>query len=133
METIKQSFLIVALIGSFFAIPKVFAQNRIDSIRMGIAAAADDSTRVYRMIDLSRALNRGGSGSEEALDVATEAMQLAARQDSFTYSQSINNLGLLLRYHQQFEESLALHIRAYKMIARSEERRVGKECRSRWS
>lgn len=117
METIKQSFLIVALIGSFFAIPKVFAQNRIDSIRMGIAAAADDSTRVYRMIDLSRALNRGGSGSEEALDVATEAMQLAARQDSFTYSQSINNLGLLLRYHQQFEESLALHIRAYKMIA----------------
>src|SRR5690606_22564542 len=55
--------------------------------------------------------------SEEALDVATEAMQLAAEQDSFTYSQAMNNLGLLLRYHQQFEESLGLHIRAYKIIA----------------
>ena len=30
-------------------------------------------------------------------------------------------------------DTIALHARLYKTLCRSEERRVGKECRSRWS
>lgn len=117
MESIKPSVFILAFVLLFPGISSIMGQGPIDSLRSELAAAKDDSLKIALLIDLSRTINRTASNSEEALDLATEAMQLAADQDSVTYSQAMNNLGLLLRYHQQFEESLGLHIRAYKMIA----------------
>src|SRR3989454_10167407 len=86
----------------------------------------------------SRALNARGAMSlvsgrlDEAADYCTRALMLASLDgDSATVGRCSNNLGIVSNLRGRHAEAIGSWELA--RAARSEERRVGKECRSRWS
>src|SRR2546425_11157710 len=72
-----------------------------------------------RGVSLQRAGDFEGAIREYRAALAQEPANFQAR----------SNLGVALAHIGHFEEA----IDAYRLALRSEERRVGKECRSRWS
>lgn len=94
-----------------------FAQQHIDSLRKQLSVESNDSARVVMMIELSREMHRAARQGDEDIQMATQAMETAAAQDTFLYARAIDNLGLLYRFYQQYREAITFHARAYEMIA----------------
>src|SRR3546814_17427448 len=69
------------------------------------------------MIELAREMHRAARQGNEDIQMATQAMETAAAQDTFLYARAIDNLGLLYRFYQQYREAITFHARAYEMIA----------------
>lgn len=95
----------------------VFAQQHIDSLQNQLAIESNDSVRVVMMIELSREMNRMSQQGDEDIRMATQAMETAAALDTFLYAQALDNLGLLYRFYQQYQEAISFHARAYDLIA----------------
>src|SRR5258708_25814258 len=100
-------------------------------------ALTDESVALYRKADYERA----EAAASKALEAAT-----AFGPDHPNVATSLSNLATILEARKRYPEAQALLERALAIrektagaesplvaATRSEERRVGKECRSRWS
>lgn len=92
-------------------------QNDLDSLQRLLLAEQDDSVRVELQIKISRQQHREDHPEHVCVAVATAAVERAAAMDNTVlYAKSMDNLGLLYRYHQYYSEALPLHKRAFDMI-----------------
>lgn len=92
------------------------SESTIDSLQKLIKIEQDSSKKIRLMVDLSRRLQRPAKRTEKAIEVATRAVELASSKDSILYAHTLNNLGLLLRFDQQYKPALQLHKRAFHLI-----------------
>lgn len=108
----------IALLLQYFFISGL-SYGQIDSLRQLIIHTANDSIRVEAYIQLSRALQRSGSDSDEPIKLATKAVTLSKSiGENHGYSKALDNLGLLNRFKQNYAEAAALHISAYELAVR---------------
>lgn len=93
------------------------AQSDLDSLQRLLLAEQNDSVRVELQIKISRQQHRKDHHEQACVEVATAAVEQAAVMDDIAlYAKSMDNLGLLYRYHQYYSESLPLHKRAFDMV-----------------
>ncbi len=94
-----------------------FSDPRLDSLRTLLQSAPDDSTKVELHIKISRHQHRGSHSEHVCVDQAAAAVEIAAGMDNtLLYAKSLDNLGLLYRYHQYYAESLPLHKKAFDLV-----------------
>lgn len=111
-----------ALLFSIFAVVAfpsyVAAQNRaIDSLKIELTQENNDSTQVETYIKLSRAIHQQPDDEESCLEYARAAVdQALLTYDEPLLARSLDNLGLLYRYHQNYEEAKELHIKAFELV-----------------
>lgn len=78
--------------------------------------APKDSAEVHRLINLSRSYKNTESTLED-IEHASNAVDIAFKsKDINLYAKSLDNLGLIYRYKQQYQEALPLHIKAFELI-----------------
>jgi tetratricopeptide (TPR) repeat protein len=93
-----------------------FAQQQMDSLQRKLSLESNDSMRAVIMIQLSREMHRVSQHGDEDIRMATQAMEIAATQNPFLYARTLDNLGLLYRFYQQYKDAITFHVRAYEMI-----------------
>ncbi|MBO2545696.1 tetratricopeptide repeat protein [Salegentibacter sp. BDJ18] len=101
----------------FFLSAGLSAQPKIDSLTTQFQQTESDSLKVVTQIQLSRQIHREAHNEEEELQYAQGAVQKALQlNDTLLYALALDNLGLLFRYHQNYDESLPLHTKAYNLV-----------------
>ncbi|UCS94146.1 histidine kinase [Echinicola marina] len=86
--------------------------NRSDSSFVDKAGAIENA------IQLSRKIHQESHDDELEYAEAEKALNLSLELgDSLLYAKSLDNMGLLYRYHQRYSEATALHAKAYELIA----------------
>ncbi len=104
-------FLVLSLPG------QVWSQSKIDSLNTEFQKAESDSLKVITQIQLSRQIHRENHDEDDEIQHAQEAVQKALQlNDTLLYARALDNLGLLFRYHQNYDESLPLHTRAFDLV-----------------
>ena len=95
----------------------VQAQDRLDLLREHYEQATDDSLKINLGIQLSRLIHRGSHEEEDDYAYAQEVIEKALNSgDSLLYAQSLDNQGLLYRYHQRYGEAFPLHAKALQLV-----------------
>lgn len=97
----------------------LFAQSgsRVDSIRNSFQNQTNDSLKVLSEMLLAKTIHRTKHDLEKEYEHAKGAVDRALKiKDSVLYARALDNLGLLYRYHEQYEHALSLHARAYELI-----------------
>ncbi|MDT0677178.1 tetratricopeptide repeat protein [Autumnicola musiva] len=93
------------------------AQSRTDSLKSVIKCQTNDSLKIIQKLQLSRELHKKEHNEKEEYEYAQDAIQEALKlNDTFLYAKALDNLGLLYRYHQHYDEAMPLHIKAFKLI-----------------
>lgn len=93
------------------------AQLVVDSLENQFRTATNDSVKVNLGIRLSRTIHRQSHQEEEDYAFAQETIQFALDSgDSLLYARSLDNLGLLYRYHQRYREAIPLHSKAFELV-----------------
>ena len=68
-------------------------------------------------MSLAKEIHRNQHNEEKEYEHAQGAIDRALNlKDTLLYARALDNLGLLYRYHQQYNQALALHIKAYELI-----------------
>lgn len=100
---------------------------RLDSLRSSFEEEANDSLKVLTEIALSREIHRSQHNAEKEYEHAQAAVDRALiLKDSLLYAKALDNFGLLYRYHQQYDQALALHSRAYELIKEKDVKPINK-------
>ena len=103
---------------SLFLSGVTFGQNKkIDSLHRSIEETEVDSTKIKLIIELAREYHR--LPNHETIDITTagRAVDMALEAgDSIYYARALNTLGLLYRYHQQYDMAVSFHTKAYDYI-----------------
>lgn len=120
------SLLSIGLVYFLLSTLSLSAQSITDSLERLLDIERDSSKRVKLMVDLSRELQRDAQKTNEAIQLATDAVKIASSKDSSLYAHSLNNLGLLLRYDQQYKPALALHVRAFHLVEKATDNGIEK-------
>jgi len=98
-----------------------FAQNKLETYRNELALAMNDSLKIDLKIKISRELHKQAGHVDEDIEIATEGVNRAISSPyPILYARTLNNLGLLYRYHQQYALAIPLHVKAYKIIENTE-------------
>lgn len=93
------------------------AQSRLDSLKTVFENETVDSLKILSEIKLSRAIHRHGHDIEQEYLHARSAVDRALQnKDSVLYARALDNLGLLHRFHQNYDQALALHAKAFDLI-----------------
>lgn len=93
------------------------SDSLLDSLQRLLQHEQNDSVRVELQIKLSRQRHRTSHNEDDCLGVAAAAMKKAATLDNILlYAKSMDNLGLLYRYHQHYAKALPLHMKAFDLI-----------------
>ncbi len=86
-----------------------------------------DSIRVLNEIEASREIHRQKHKEAPEYQHAERAVEISLNMgDTLLYARSLDNLGLLNRYHQRYEEAITLHAKAFSLIEDSEEASLAK-------
>lgn len=113
-------FLLCAMFCFFLLKPSASTaqiKSRLDSIRSLFKQETNDSLKITQEIELSREIHRKQHDEKEDYTYAQDAVERALRfKDSLLYATALDNLGLLYRFHQHYEEALGLHVKAYDLI-----------------
>ncbi|WP_026451919.1 tetratricopeptide repeat protein [Aequorivita capsosiphonis] len=115
-QSIANSTLLLLILWSSCGL---FAQTdtRVDSLRTSFKNETNDSLKVIYEITLSRETHRRQHNAEIEYKHAQGAIDRAlGLKDSLLYARALDNLGLLYRYHQQYDRALTFHTRAYELI-----------------
>lgn len=81
-----------------------------------------DSLLVDQEIEASREIHRTAHDEDLEYQHAENAIESAMNSGSKTlYARALDNLGLLYRYHQSYNEAASLHVKAYDLIKNLEE------------
>lgn len=97
----------------------VFSQERskLDSIGSLFTQTSNDSLKVVHEIELSRELHRKKHAETEEFAFAEDAVERALQlNDTLLYAKALDNFGLLYRFHRYYDESLALHKKAFELV-----------------
>src|SRR5690554_1944958 len=89
---------------------------RIDSLRGQMDKDIHDSLKILAAIDLSRALHDQGQHNEDHFYAMFATERAEKQSDTLLYSRTLDNLGLIYRFHQHYAKSLPLHIKAYNFV-----------------
>jgi len=103
----------------FYSSHQLSAQSnaRLDSLRTSFEKETNDSLKVVLEMNLAKTIHRAQHNIAEEYKHAQGAVERALKiKDSLLYARALDNLGLLYRYHEQFERALALHSRAHEII-----------------
>lgn len=89
----------------------------VGELEKQLSEAKSDSLRIEIQIQLSRQIHRDGDQEKKEYDYAEAATKEALKiNDTLLYAKSLDNLGLLYRYHQWYSQSIPLHIKAFHLI-----------------
>lgn len=92
-------------------------KSKIDSLKTLIETTSEDSLKVVYKMKLARQIHREKHDKNSDLSQAESAVDLALiTNDSLLYAKALNNLGLLNRYHQLYNQALNLHIKAFELV-----------------
>lgn len=114
-KTVDSIFLILLL----FSLQNAFSQStsKLDSLRTLFEQEKNDSLKVIHEMTLAKEIHRSKHNSGKEIEHAKGAVERALQlNDSVLYARALDNLGLLYRYHKQYDQALALHIKAYELI-----------------
>lgn len=101
----------------FFSCFTGFSQTPLDSLRSVIARETNDSLKVIYQLDIAREIHRENHDETEEYAYSQSAIELALKlNDTLLYARALDNFGLLYRYHQSYDQAMALHERAYNLI-----------------
>lgn len=76
-----------------------------------------DSLAVEKEIRTSRDIHREAHDEDLEYQHAENAIAIALRSnDPVLYARALDNLGLLYRYHQEYQEALSLHMKAFDLV-----------------
>lgn len=118
----KKSKYIILMLWAICNVARALAgqsasDHTLDSLRSLLQSQPDDSTKVELYIQISRHQHRGNHSEQICVEEATAAVSLAAGTgNTLLYAKSLDNLGLLYRYHQYYAESMPLHRTAFDLI-----------------
>lgn len=116
MRSVLKSIFLLLLLFSFHNITAQ-STTKLDSLRTSLEKETNDSLKVIYEMNLSREIHRREHNVDKEYDHAQAAVERALQfKDSLLYARALDNLGLLYRYHQHYDQSLALHIKAYEII-----------------
>lgn len=77
----------------------------------------DDSSKIRTAMYLSKQIHRLDHSDKADFHYAEMAIEIAERHaDTLMLAESLDNLGLLYRYHSQYAKSTPLHIRALNLV-----------------
>lgn len=98
---------------SFF----IVAQSELDSLKAVLQSNVDDSSKVRTAMYLSRQIHRLTPEDEDDFRYAELAVEISETQnDTLLLAESLDNLGLLYRYHSLYAKSIPLHVRAVELV-----------------
>ncbi len=94
-----------------------FSQVRPLKLQKGNSRITEiDSLRVVQYIDSSRAIHRHRHQEKEEYQYANRAVDVSlVLNDTLLYARSLDNLGLLYRYHEWYEQAIPLHVKAFEL------------------
>ncbi|HET7360407.1 MAG TPA: tetratricopeptide repeat protein [Salinimicrobium sp.] len=98
------------------------AQSGLERTVSPLDQESTDSLEIVNNINGVREIhyknrNEGKHSEEKEYALARKAVQDAlSLNDTVLYARALDNLGLLYRYHQRYDEAIPLHIKAYKLI-----------------
>ena len=116
------SFFTILLISVFTIVgTDTQAQESVKSKSNLPAELSNDSIQVVNEIEASRAIHRNEHEEKAEYKHAERAVELALHtEDILLYARALDNLGLLYRYHQRYEDAIALHAKAFHLIENRE-------------
>ncbi|WP_230981220.1 tetratricopeptide repeat-containing sensor histidine kinase [Echinicola salinicaeni] len=86
-----------------------------DSIKVDKVKVIDNA------IEFSRSLHKENHDEELEYEEAEKALDLSLELgDTLLYAKSLDNMGLLYRYHQRYAEATGLHAKAYDLIVKED-------------
>lgn len=100
----------------------LFPQSDLERAVPQIDQKNTDSLKIINSINAVREIhykqrNEEDHSEDKEYELAREAIQSAlSLNDTVLYARALDNLGLLFRYHQHYDEAVPLHIKAYKLI-----------------
>lgn len=108
--------MIVVIIG----LSVVFSFNAVaqplDSLELLLKNSRVDSAYVENQLTVSRLYHRQAQHGDRCMELATEAVQHAVNLgDTYLYAKTLDNLGLLYRYHQYYAQAIPLHQKAFDL------------------
>lgn len=97
-----------------------FSQPRL-SVKFSFEQETNDSLEIINGIREVRELHRNEHNEEKEYALAREVIEKALNTgDTLLYARALDNLGLLYRYHQRYDESMPLHIKAFELVENKE-------------
>lgn len=96
---------------------KLSPEQTIIKLQGEIEQTANDSVKVYLLISLSKEIRKTDKFTIEDISIASKAVDEGLKSgDIDLYARALDNLGLIYRYHLQYELSIPLHEKAYSLI-----------------
>ncbi|PJX22817.1 hypothetical protein CAP47_07265 [Psychroflexus sp. S27] len=112
---LKIFFLINFLM--FFSINQAQETSKIDSLKSLVQNTTVATLKVNYQMKLARQIHRESHNDTLEIAYAEDAVDLALKiNDTLLYAKALDNLGLLKRYHQLYNQALNLHIKAFNLI-----------------
>ncbi|MDQ7917955.1 tetratricopeptide repeat protein [Mesonia sp. MT50] len=112
---LRGSLFIVILLHSGLALAQ--KTSKIDSLSTLLEQETNDSLKIIHEIELSREIHRKQHSEKEEYNHAQNAIELALQlKDTLLYARTLDNFGLLHRFHQQYDEALNLHTKAFALV-----------------
>lgn len=93
------------------------ANSDLDSLKSVMNLDINDSSKIRTAMYLSRQIHRLDPADKDDFHYAEIALELAENHtDTLLLAESLDNLGLLYRYHSRYAKSTPLHVRALELI-----------------
>lgn len=91
--------------------------TKLDGLRKSLKQQTNDSLLVVDEIEYTRALHRNQHNQAEEYEHAQNAIDLALQlKDTLLYARALDNSGLLHRFHEQYNEAIDLHAKAFQLV-----------------
>lgn len=92
-------------------------KSKIDSLKSLVKNTTVAKLKVDYQMKLARQIHRESHNDTLEIAYAEDAVDLALKiNDTLLYAKTLDNLGLLKRYHQLYNQALNLHIKAFNLI-----------------
>jgi sensor histidine kinase YesM len=114
-KSLRFFLLLIFLLCTFSSFSQ--SQPQLDSLKTLFRQTTNDSLKVIRGVKIAREIHRNQHDEKEEFAYAKEAIESALRlNDTVLYARALDNLGLLNRYHQDYDEALVLHRKAFQLV-----------------
>jgi len=114
-KSLRFFLLLIFLLCTFSSFSQ--SQPQLDSLKTLFRQTTNDSLKVIRGLKIAREIHRNQHDEKEEFAYAKEAIESALRlNDTVLYARALDNLGLLNRYHQDYDEALVLHRKAFQLV-----------------
>lgn len=82
-----------------------------------LSMTTNPAERIELLMKLSKETHKQKHQDEKEYDYAETAVKEAQKlNDTLLFAKTLDNLGLIYRYHQWYDQSIPLHIKAFKLV-----------------